>query len=309
MSYVVAQSIIIYRCASFLNFLFGCLRLCRAQRGDNMPSDVIRIRPRPQIDFSNEADGVDWSAMLPPHLLQASAAPPVVQQAERTMVFDWPLPENHPALQPQRASRPMRRALQPTPVAPQQGGGTDRHTSRRSMAAAREQQLFDHWSGTTAGSASRVSRRVVSPAPHAADAARRTAEVPSTASHEAPRQGIVQGSTAALPQHGGGGSGWELNDFSYESLLELGSMAVSTGLDKKQLQRIKPVTLTPNLLRGSDDRTVDCSVCLEHVSLGDQCILLGCGHVYHPGCILPWLAKSNKCPSCRFEVARKDFKC
>ena len=117
---------------------------------------------------------------------------------------------------------------------------------------------------------------------------------------------------------GAGGGQWELQDFSYESLLELGTMAVSTGLDKKQLERLRPVPYQG--CKGSKFRTAEgrppssscqqvrleeCSVCIEEVLLGSPSLELGCGHTFHFNCIVPWLARTNRCPTCRFEVLRR----
>jgi hypothetical protein len=124
---------------------------------------------------------------------------------------------------------------------------------------------------------------------------------------------------------GAGGGQWELQDFSYEALLELGSMAVSTGLDKKQLERMKPVAYAgcasskfrrgrvPSASgsreaggSGRPERTLEeCAVCIEEISLGSKVIELGCHHTFHFECIIPWLARTNRCPTCRFEIIRK----
>ena len=56
----------------------------------------------------------------------------------------------------------------------------------------------------------------------------------------------------------------------------------------------------------SDDRC--CSVCSER--LVDSFVLtrLPCGHIYHIGCIVPWLNRSCTCPDCRYELATSDRK-
>jgi hypothetical protein len=104
---------------------------------------------------------------------------------------------------------------------------------------------------------------------------------------------------AAAP---GGGGEWEMADFSYEALLELGSMAVPTGLDKRQLQRYKPHSYAPPA--GGAGDAAECTICLDDVAPGAMVLQLQCKHVFHGACILPWLAQTNRCPTCRFEIPR-----
>ena len=162
------------------------------------------------------------------------------------------------------------------------------------------------------------------------------------------------GATGAGPAAAGGGAGWEISDFSYESLLDLGSMAVPTGLEKAQLAQYKPVkysgpaeakfketTVPPIKTKPSDSKvgavrktsapvisktpastsskrptskpptssaeeaTEDCSICLDSLVAGDESLRIGCGHVFHHPCLLAWLARTNRCPTCRFEIPRK----
>lgn len=52
----------------------------------------------------------------------------------------------------------------------------------------------------------------------------------------------------------------------------------------------------------------ECSICLCDVDAGDAdcggggaaAFELGCGHFFHPGCIAPWLRRSETCPTCRW---------
>ena len=46
----------------------------------------------------------------------------------------------------------------------------------------------------------------------------------------------------------------------------------------------------------------DCPVCQEEFEIGEKCKKLPCQHVFHPGCILPWLKVHNTCPVCRHEL-------
>lgn len=48
-----------------------------------------------------------------------------------------------------------------------------------------------------------------------------------------------------------------------------------------------------------------CAVCKEKLILGSSAKKLPCKHLYHSGCIAPWLAQVSSCPVCRREVTPK----
>ncbi|XP_077999326.1 E3 ubiquitin-protein ligase RNF181-like [Glandiceps talaboti] len=49
-----------------------------------------------------------------------------------------------------------------------------------------------------------------------------------------------------------------------------------------------------------------CPVCLIEYDIYDETKQLPCKHQFHPGCILPWLKKTNSCPVCRHELPTDD---
>ena len=46
----------------------------------------------------------------------------------------------------------------------------------------------------------------------------------------------------------------------------------------------------------------NCCICQSEVKIGEQTVLLPCGHMYHWDCCLHWLKTNNTCPICRFEI-------
>ncbi|CAA6663487.1 unnamed protein product [Spirodela intermedia] len=52
-----------------------------------------------------------------------------------------------------------------------------------------------------------------------------------------------------------------------------------------------------------------CAVCGEEMAEGRDACELPCRHVFHWGCILPWLRERNTCPCCRFELPTDDVLC
>ena len=55
------------------------------------------------------------------------------------------------------------------------------------------------------------------------------------------------------------------------------------------------------------DGELSCAVCLEEVCGGTECTRTPCSHLFHYGCIVPWLVKNKSCPICR-RVLRDDQK-
>nr|VDD15615.1 unnamed protein product [Brassica oleracea] len=54
------------------------------------------------------------------------------------------------------------------------------------------------------------------------------------------------------------------------------------------------------------DSQSHCAVCKESFELKSSAKEMPCNHIYHPDCILPWLAIRNSCPVCRHELPAED---
>ncbi|XP_062077514.1 uncharacterized protein LOC133782282 [Humulus lupulus] len=69
---------------------------------------------------------------------------------------------------------------------------------------------------------------------------------------------------------------------------------------KSSIDAIPTIIIDQSLL--NDDPFMLCAVCKDQFELGIEAKQLPCKHLYHPDCILPWLAHHNSCPVCRFRL-------
>lgn len=46
----------------------------------------------------------------------------------------------------------------------------------------------------------------------------------------------------------------------------------------------------------------ECEICLVDYEVGDELMRLPCLHLFHSGCIVPWLRKAHTCPLCQTDV-------
>ncbi|KAJ7305320.1 hypothetical protein JRQ81_011239 [Phrynocephalus forsythii] len=54
------------------------------------------------------------------------------------------------------------------------------------------------------------------------------------------------------------------------------------------------------------DKGLKCPVCLLEFEEDETARKMPCQHLFHAGCILPWLGKTNSCPLCRHELPTDD---
>ncbi|OAY63978.1 RING-H2 finger protein ATL44 [Ananas comosus] len=78
--------------------------------------------------------------------------------------------------------------------------------------------------------------------------------------------------------------------------------APAQGIDAAAVEAMFPVAAYGGAARG-EGLGEECAVCLTALGAGDGVrVLRGCGHVFHPGCIDPWLKARPTCPVCRSTV-------
>uniref|UniRef100_A0A8C2S6N6 E3 ubiquitin-protein ligase RNF126 n=1 Tax=Capra hircus TaxID=9925 RepID=A0A8C2S6N6_CAPHI len=65
--------------------------------------------------------------------------------------------------------------------------------------------------------------------------------------------------------------------------------------DKEKIQALPTVPVTEEHV-GSG---LECPVCKDDYGLGEHVRQLPCNHLFHDGCIVPWLEQHDSCPVCR----------
>ncbi|KAG2296275.1 hypothetical protein Bca52824_042944 [Brassica carinata] len=73
---------------------------------------------------------------------------------------------------------------------------------------------------------------------------------------------------------------------------------------KSAVEALPLIEIDPTHLES--DSQSHCAVCKENFALKSAAREMPCNHIYHPDCILPWLAIRNSCPVCRHELPSGD---
>lgn len=75
-----------------------------------------------------------------------------------------------------------------------------------------------------------------------------------------------------------------------------------TPTSQAEIDRLPSLTIGTDSLKGADLN--ECPVCCEEFkqTQGAVCRRLPCDHIFHEGCILPWLREHNSCPYCRHRL-------
>ncbi|CAH1992467.1 unnamed protein product [Acanthoscelides obtectus] len=66
------------------------------------------------------------------------------------------------------------------------------------------------------------------------------------------------------------------------------------------------VEALPNEKIVEEGRRLQCPVCLKDHVKDETPKRMPCKHLFHNECIMPWLAKTNSCPLCRYELPTDD---
>lgn len=72
---------------------------------------------------------------------------------------------------------------------------------------------------------------------------------------------------------------------------------------KSAVEKLPSINISKEHL-GTD--AAQCAVCKDEFELYTEVKQMPCKHLYHPDCILPWLAQHNTCPVCRYELPTDD---
>jgi hypothetical protein len=71
----------------------------------------------------------------------------------------------------------------------------------------------------------------------------------------------------------------------------------------QQLDRLCRFTIEERHFHAYGLLATSCAICLERFSLGERATALKCRHVFHDGCVMPWLSRrAATCPSCRAKL-------
>ncbi|KAJ8533183.1 hypothetical protein K7X08_016072 [Anisodus acutangulus] len=96
---------------------------------------------------------------------------------------------------------------------------------------------------------------------------------------------------------------------TFEELLE--HLAETDGLRRgAPPAAVSVLNNLPRLVVKEDHEQLDnlsCAICKDSLFVGTVVNRLPCSHLYHPSCILPWLASRNSCPLCRYELPTDDL--
>ncbi|KAF7238372.1 hypothetical protein EYD10_14930 [Varanus komodoensis] len=72
--------------------------------------------------------------------------------------------------------------------------------------------------------------------------------------------------------------------------------------DREKISSLPTVTITQEQV----DTGLECPVCKDDYAVAEQVRQLPCNHVFHSGCIVPWLELHDTCPVCRKSLSGED---
>ena len=73
------------------------------------------------------------------------------------------------------------------------------------------------------------------------------------------------------------------------------------GMNRENLNKIDVIKFKKdkNVKEGEEEK---CPICMMEIEDGEEVKKLPCGHIFHAGCIDPWLVRNSKCPICKRDV-------
>ncbi|KAJ4838858.1 hypothetical protein Tsubulata_010892, partial [Turnera subulata] len=72
---------------------------------------------------------------------------------------------------------------------------------------------------------------------------------------------------------------------------------------KSAIDALPTVRITEESLNSEMNQ---CAVCQDDFEMGEEVKQMPCKHLYHEGCLMPWLQLHNSCPVCRHELPTDD---
>mmetsp|Transcript_24279 Transcript_24279/g.47218 ORF Transcript_24279/g.47218 Transcript_24279/m.47218 type:complete len:448 (+) Transcript_24279:50-1393(+) len=70
-----------------------------------------------------------------------------------------------------------------------------------------------------------------------------------------------------------------------------------------EVHAVETISALPRVTWAPQSKCSECALCLEEYTEGEEILKLSCNHLFHEGCIGPWLVKSLSCPLCQKEVS------
>ncbi|XP_031627746.1 putative GPI-anchored protein pfl2 [Contarinia nasturtii] len=64
--------------------------------------------------------------------------------------------------------------------------------------------------------------------------------------------------------------------------------------------KMNKVTAETNASKG--EMILDCSICMDFKE-NDEIVATQCGHIFHKGCVSPWIQEAGTCPTCRLRIS------
>lgn len=128
-------------------------------------------------------------------------------------------------------------------------------------------------------------------------------------------QFVIENSSSADPTTGGGGAfrfGGNPGDYFFGPGLEQLIQQLAENdpnrygtppASKSAVEALPSVKISEELMSSDSSQ---CAVCKDSFELNEIAKQMPCKHIYHSGCIVPWLELHNSCPVCRYELPTDD---